>query len=236
VVGDLHGYIDKLKELTAMVNFDTEVDRLFSVGDMCDRGPDSFRCWKLIRKQWFYAIIGNHEIYAIAHKNADHDMGKSFIGAQWDRFGGMWRHKYEDKPEFNEMVDELEQLPSVIVVKGNKERKPFNIIHAEFFGEQDELEKGEYRPYVFDGLMYGRERINRKIEKDNKIHTTYCGHSIVKQVGSLGPQVYLDTGCYSTGKLSMINTQTMKVYTTDGDSDTKKQKGKLVLPLERTVK
>ena len=43
VVGDLHGMFDHLRALMAEVGFDGDRDRLFSVGDLVDRGPGSAR-------------------------------------------------------------------------------------------------------------------------------------------------------------------------------------------------
>jgi len=41
VIGDLHGCYDELKDKLLDVNFNEEVDRVFSVGDLVDRGPES---------------------------------------------------------------------------------------------------------------------------------------------------------------------------------------------------
>lgn len=53
VVGDLHGcfkeFVEKLKE----INFDYSTDRMFSVGDLIDRGEDSIKCLRLIKTPWF---------------------------------------------------------------------------------------------------------------------------------------------------------------------------------------
>lgn len=44
VVGDIHGHFAMLNELMEVVAFDRNVDRLFAVGDLIDRGPNSVRC------------------------------------------------------------------------------------------------------------------------------------------------------------------------------------------------
>ena len=44
VVGDLHGCFDLLQRLLHEVEFNKVTDRLFSVGDLIDRGQDSFKC------------------------------------------------------------------------------------------------------------------------------------------------------------------------------------------------
>ncbi|NOT83789.1 MAG: hypothetical protein HOP02_03200 [Methylococcaceae bacterium] len=61
VVGDLHGCYQLLQDLLDKVNFDPACDRLISVGDLIDRGPDSLACLQLLAEPWFYAVRGNHE-------------------------------------------------------------------------------------------------------------------------------------------------------------------------------
>jgi hypothetical protein len=61
VVGDLHGCFDLLDRLLEIVRFDPANDRLFSVGDLVDRCPDSFRCISFLGSPWFHAVEGNHE-------------------------------------------------------------------------------------------------------------------------------------------------------------------------------
>ena len=61
VVGDIHGHFSALEMLLLQVNFDPEHDRVFSVGDMIDRGPESWRVIEFLNHPWFHSIMGNHE-------------------------------------------------------------------------------------------------------------------------------------------------------------------------------
>lgn len=61
VVGDIHGQFQVLEALLAHIGFDVESDRLFAVGDLIDRGPDSHRVTAFLDAPWFHAILGNHE-------------------------------------------------------------------------------------------------------------------------------------------------------------------------------
>ena len=61
VVGDIHGCFFLLDALLARLQFDGTRDRLFSVGDLIDRGPDSERALEWLARPWFHAIRGNHE-------------------------------------------------------------------------------------------------------------------------------------------------------------------------------
>lgn len=61
VVGDIHGYFGRLECLLEHIRFDVGRDRLFSLGDLIDRGPESSRVTEFLGLPWFHAIRGNHE-------------------------------------------------------------------------------------------------------------------------------------------------------------------------------
>lgn len=65
VVGDIHGMFTYLGLLLDEVAFDETRDRLFSVGDLIDRGPESPRALEWLDRPWFRACRGNHEQCAI---------------------------------------------------------------------------------------------------------------------------------------------------------------------------
>jgi bis(5'-nucleosyl)-tetraphosphatase (symmetrical) len=64
-IGDVHGCIDELRELVALVDYRAGVDRLVFVGDLIDRGPapaDVVRYVRsLVSEGDVVAILGNHE-------------------------------------------------------------------------------------------------------------------------------------------------------------------------------
>lgn len=61
IVGDLHGCYDELQLLLKHVKFNEKQDRLFSTGDLMDRGPKSLECVSLLSQPWFFPVLGNHE-------------------------------------------------------------------------------------------------------------------------------------------------------------------------------
>jgi len=60
-VGDIHGYLDSFVKGLELINFDFSKDRIFSVGDLIDRGPYNMECLKLTKEDWFFSVVGNHE-------------------------------------------------------------------------------------------------------------------------------------------------------------------------------
>ena len=67
VVGDIHGMFSLLKSELEWIGFNPEVDRLFSVGDNVDRGPESEEVDEWLSKPWFHSVRGNHEDMIIHH-------------------------------------------------------------------------------------------------------------------------------------------------------------------------
>ena len=65
-IGDVHGRLDKLQSLMAVIPWDLEQDTLLFVGDYIDRGPDSAGVVEHILglRQWsdrVVCLMGNHE-------------------------------------------------------------------------------------------------------------------------------------------------------------------------------
>ncbi len=71
VVGDVHGCLDAFDTMLELVKFNRKKDRLWLVGDIVNRGPDSLgmlrRAIKLERKMGdrFQMVLGNHEIHLL---------------------------------------------------------------------------------------------------------------------------------------------------------------------------
>lgn len=61
VVGDIHGAFPLVAKALDALNFDPSVDRLFSVGDLVDRGDYSPLALEFLSKPWVHAVRGNHE-------------------------------------------------------------------------------------------------------------------------------------------------------------------------------
>ena len=64
-VGDIHANFSKLQAALDTICFNPITDRLFSVGDLVDRGPESDEVLDWLAKPWFIPVRGNHEQMAI---------------------------------------------------------------------------------------------------------------------------------------------------------------------------
>ena len=110
VVGDIHGCFSALENLLTQVNFNPEYDRVFSVGDLIDRGSESHRVIEFLNYPWFFAISGNHERMLL-------EAGASAaLKANWmDYNGGTWWANVPQtlQPRIRQV---LAQLPLVIEI------------------------------------------------------------------------------------------------------------------------
>ena len=71
LVGDLQGCCDPFERLLATIDFSPSRDRLYLLGDLVNRGPDSFGVLKRLRQLGDSAVclLGNHDLHllAVAH-------------------------------------------------------------------------------------------------------------------------------------------------------------------------
>ncbi|MCP4042308.1 MAG: hypothetical protein GY731_10195, partial [Gammaproteobacteria bacterium] len=122
VVGDIHGMFSHLELLLEEIDFDRRCDRLFSVGDLVDRGPASKEALRWLGYDWFHACRGNHEQFAI--DSTDYQELEF-----WTRQnGGRWwlDLTLEEQNEFRKV---FRQMPLVIEVETNS--GVVGIVHAD---------------------------------------------------------------------------------------------------------
>lgn len=130
VVGDLHGCLTPLMGALRLLDFDTEHDRLFSVGDLVDRGPDSPGCLGLLREPWFHAVRGNHEELMLAHAGPDHAGGSIESMELHIRNGGRWLLDLAPwNKDLRTLFNKVAALPHVLVVGQGANR--FHVLHAQ---------------------------------------------------------------------------------------------------------
>lgn len=83
IVGDLQGCAAELDDLLKAIRFDPKRDELWSAGDVVNRGPASLETLRLWRDIGGHAVLGNHDLYALAVHRGLRKRGRDTLGALW---------------------------------------------------------------------------------------------------------------------------------------------------------
>jgi serine/threonine protein phosphatase 1 len=209
IAGDLHGTLtDFMRALTA-AGFDERAgDRLFLVGDLVDRGPESFRMLSLLEQPWVFAVRGNHETMAI-----DWATGRSDDMGLYIANGGGWFVSLT-QPEQCEFADAFLSLP--IALELETADGLVGIVHAECpFPEFRQLEAelvGPRAEAVIMACTWSRTRIQCAYEDlVGDVRAVVVGHTPMNNWTSLGNHIFIDTmGWRPGGRFTILDAATLQ--------------------------
>lgn len=198
IIGDLHGCYNELLTVMEREDFNTQVDRLFSVGDLIDRGKESLLCLKLIQQPWFHPVIGNHEDMMI--QSLCEDSGGAYIN--WMMNGGDWFG--ETVAQEVELLAEQVKLNVPYAITVATPRGRIGICHA----QPPSLDWNDVKAptkKMLQTMVWGRSWLQTKdIEYVANIGRTFHGHTPINHPTLLGNVAFIDTGAFYTGKLTMM--------------------------------
>lgn len=208
-VGDIHGHFDKLELGLDAIGFDGSRDRLFSVGDLVDRGPHSEQAIDWIAKPWFHAVRGNHEQMAIGVAAGRHDPMNYFANG-----GGWFLNLDEDLRK--EVAQVFDALPYAIEIDAQGGR--VGIVHAdiggdswdEFVAELTGADSNNKRKRIAEVCLWSRTRIQSAHRGGpmNRIHdlaAMIVGHTPVMTPVHLANVHYIDTGAGMGSDLTIVD-------------------------------
>jgi serine/threonine protein phosphatase 1 len=214
VVGDIHGTYSVVAMALQAVKFDWTKDRLFSVGDLVDRGPESPRALSFIKHERIHPIRGNHEdMFLEAYENGIPD--EDVLRFWTSRNGMSWWMDLTQQQRMP-LVEAFRSLPLVIEVE--TERGLVGMVHGEVpIGMNWESFKEaikEGHPAVTKSALWGRSRITHGNNTGVRgIDRVFCGHTIVDGPTRLGNIYFIDSGSFvgvksgdpAEGRLTMAN-------------------------------
>jgi serine/threonine protein phosphatase 1 len=233
-VGDIHGCLEDLQTALFVARFDFDRDRLFSVGDLIDRGPDSIGVLRLLKQPWFFAVKGNHEDMFLDSVSAN----GQYFSSDFFMNGGVWILN-EDSNEVLELAKLVAKLPHIIAVAAETPRR-FNVVHGELVkvdekkgllvatdreidlwanGEKSKKLSLSETDFLWERTIFAGGLTKKQncldLEWERGLSPTFCGHTIGNEIRVRKNHINLDTGAFraythnhSPGHLTLVSVDT----------------------------
>lgn len=203
-VGDIHGHFPLLERLLESVSFNPEVDRLFSVGDLVDRGPQSDRFVEFLDKPWFHAVRGNHDQFMLTG-----EMRPSLRVHN----GGAW---FVCLPELEKVELRLSAGTLPVAIEVQTKNGTVGIVHADVpfndWGKFTTAIEGDWNSRLIQFATWNRDRWHGFNSQVEGIDTVVVGHCAFDDIVKLDNVIGIDTGCgYEGGKLTLLDLNTLEV-------------------------
>lgn len=213
VVGDVHGCYRTLMKLLDKVYFNPEKDRLFSVGDLVDRGQHSLKCLELLHKEWFFAVRGNHEqnmldyVDILADANV-HPSDLQHTAHVYRCNGGGW---FADDLAHSMQMYALglaRNMPVAMTVQTPEGE--VGLVHADVPYRDwkqlvADLEVVTLDEHLVNQCLWSRTRVKTKNCTDVlNVKRVFIGHTVLPEWKAFGNVINIDTGCVFKQKLTLF--------------------------------
>lgn len=213
-VGDVHGCFTELQRALDYIGFDPAKDRLFSTGDLVNRGPESAQVLDWLRKPWFHAVCGNHE-----EMDLKAIRGTPVPGVNHLAHGGTWLNDVSDCVR-SALADAFASLPVAIEVETRSGQ--VGIVHADCpFDDWKAFRAALEAPSresdaVVKGCLWSAHRYMMRYASDiRNVHAVVHGHTTTPTMKVYGNVFYIDTGGWTKeGRFTFLNLQ--KLLTLSG--------------------
>lgn len=210
-VGDIHGHFTLLQNALDAAGFNPSIDRLFSVGDLVDRGPECRDVLDWLDKPWFHPVRGNHDDYVCRFDTCDID-NWVYNGGAW--FAGLaWDEQREFAARFRDLPIAIDVDTSMGLV---------GLVHADCpFSSWHELQFeliGEHEPkrtkLVKNTCMWSRSRIEQSdVSGVSDVRAVVVGHTPLNKPVVLGNVYHIDTAGWlpeKGGYFTLLNLETLQ--------------------------
>lgn len=208
IVGDIHGCFTKLQTALDAIHFDPEHDRLFSVGDLVDRGPESDQATDWVAKPWFYPVAGNHEDFAICWP--DGCMSAQHYAAN----GGAWNIANPPE-EFCRIAEVFKALP--VAIELETADGLVGIVHADCpYSDWDTFRQvmaagGREAEHATVMAQWSRDRIEKMGDSEvRNVRAVVVGHTPMERMTSLGNVLFIDTIGWRHGTFTILDAATLR--------------------------
>lgn len=211
-VGDIHGSFDSLQRALEHISFDDSIDRLFSVGDLVNRGSQSHEVLTWLDYPWFHAICGNHELMTIRRAQ-----GVPTIAPGVSDYPQPWFDSLSLDEQLK-IATRLAALPLIMEIA--TATGPVGLVHADCpYDDWQEIrdatwsERDDHDATV-DTCLWSIERYERRYTGIvHNIRAVIHGHVTIPVADKLGNVYYIDTGGWLTqgGQFSFVDLNTLEI-------------------------
>jgi serine/threonine protein phosphatase 1 len=196
IVGDIHGAYDAVFSAMKMVKFNPQFDRIFSVGDLIDRGVQSVRCAEFLALPYVHAVRGNHD-QNLLDLYANGEPEPAALAYMVRAMSMQWWLETSAADRKN-ILSLFSQLPIVIEIE--TERGLVGVVHGDVpkhMGWSAFVKLIEHGSEKITGIaLWGRDRINNNdCTGVPGIGRVFMGHTIQRDGAARYGNVYaMDTG------------------------------------------
>lgn len=204
-VGDIHGHFSRLDAALAAVRFAPDRDRLFSVGDLVDRGPESRDVLAWLDRPWFHAICGNHDLMTLRRAMSDPipDVDHRLHGGAWlDACDGDTQARIAARLNALPLAIEVETPQGLVgLVHADFPYDNWQAIHGAAFSADDE-----------DACLWSIDRYRMQYAQPvRNVRAVVHGHMTLRKPAQLGNVYYIDTGGWQDGgRFTLLDLHTLK--------------------------
>jgi serine/threonine protein phosphatase 1 len=226
VVGDIHGCFRALDQALTHIGFNPSLDRLISVGDLIDRGPESSQVADYLQKPWFYAVLGNHEQALLSQKEGEYESWFLPLDAQLKTV----------------IREQLANIP--IIIELNNEQHRFGVIHAQAPNSANSWEQTKAMLNDEEGkyeMIWQRSRCRERqgcTGRVEGIDWIISGHTPVELAKIVGNHLFIDTRFYEgvTGyadqsSLTLVDITHEKLHVIDWQDGKMKPESYRIFPI-----
>ena len=225
VFGDIHGRYTTFRRLLDAIDYDSNTDVIYSVGDLIDRGPDSAPVVEFFQNEHCHAILGNHEHMVMCP----------------DDWEDIWMYPGNGGPATLRSLEEYgvdlqwlrkrcASLPVCLDVGDESHPHAFRLLHAEspFYLSENRLMK--YLSHLAwdelsdSDLLWGRADISLVIKsimnaspidaipvaKGRSSRRVFCGHTPIEEMVSAHDVYWIDT--FAGNRMTCMNAVTLDIH------------------------
>uniref|UniRef100_UPI00333E5C2E metallophosphoesterase n=1 Tax=Castellaniella defragrans TaxID=75697 RepID=UPI00333E5C2E len=204
-VGDIHGCFSKLETALLRARFSPTTDRLFAVGDLVDRGPESHHALIWLEYPWFHAICGNHDLMTWRRASGD-----PYPRVDHTAHGGKWLDTH-DATERQRIAQSLRALPLAIEVE--TAQGMIGIVHGDYPYDDWQAIQGERLSAEDEEIcLWSSDRYRAQYTQPvRNVRAIVHGHLTLPRMAQLGNVFYIDTGGWRDGgQFTLLDLHTLK--------------------------